>query len=210
MADLAQLEECVINGKHTEAAELVKAALDEGTPAGDLLDSLRAGMDVVGEKFKNYEFFIPEVLVASRAMQTAMEVLRPKLAEGGENSIGTAIIGTVEGDLHSLGKDLVVYMWEGAGFEVVDLGVDVSPAKFAEEAQSRGAKLLGMSCLLTTTMSGLEDTVNALKEAGIRDEVKVMIGGAPVTQALCDEIGADGFAPDAAAAVDKAKELLGV
>lgn len=210
MADLQALAQAIINGKAPEAKALTESALAEGvSPAEILNQGLIAGMNVVGEKFKNNEFYVPEVLIAARAMKTAMEVLRPQLAKSGVQPIGKVAIGTVRGDLHDIGKNLVAMMLEGAGFEINDLGVDVKPERFVEVAKE-GADIVAMSALLTTTMPAMKDTIDALKAEGVRDKVRVMIGGAPVTQNYCDEIGADGYAPDAASAVDKAKELLNV
>ncbi len=210
MADLQALAQAIINGKAPEAKALTESALAEGVSPADILNQgLIAGMNVVGEKFKNNEFYVPEVLIAARAMKTAMEVLRPQLASSGVQPVGKVAIGTVRGDLHDIGKNLVAMMLEGAGFEINDLGVDVKPERFVEVAKE-GADIVAMSALLTTTMPAMKDTIDALTAEGVRDRVKVMIGGAPVTQNYCDEIGADGYAPDAASAVDKAKELLNV
>ncbi len=210
MADLKALAEAIISGNQQEAVRLTQEALDEGVPADKILnEGLIAGMEVVGEKFKKNEFYVPEVLIAARAMKSAMELLRPALAETGVEPIGTVVIGTVQGDLHDIGKNLVAMMLEGGGFRVVDLGVDVAPEKFVEAVQKEGAQIVGLSALLTTTMPAMKDTIAALEQAGIRDQVKVLIGGAPVTQEYADEIGADGYAPDAASAVDKAKQLIG-
>jgi 5-methyltetrahydrofolate--homocysteine methyltransferase len=210
MADLKALAEAVISGNQGEAVRLTQEAIDEGVPAGDILnDGLVAGMSVVGEKFKANEFYVPEVLIAARAMKSAMALLRPLLAETGVQPKGTIVIGTVRGDLHDIGKNLVAMMLEGGGYEVIDLGVDVSPEKFVEAVQGGTARIVGLSALLTTTMPAMKDTIEALKEAGLRDRVAVLIGGAPVTQDYADEIGADGYAPDAASAVDKANELMG-
>lgn len=210
MVDLKELADAVINGNRDKAVQLTQQALNEGIDAAQILnDGLIAGMQVVGEKFKNNEFYIPEVLVAARAMKAAMEVLRPILTERTDiQPLATVIIGTVRGDLHDIGKNLVAMMLEGAGFKVIDLGVDTPPEKFVEAVKEHGAKIVGMSALLTTTMPAMKDTIEALKAAGIRDEVIVMVGGAPLTQEYADSIGADGYAPDAASAVDKAKELL--
>ncbi|HID06704.1 MAG TPA: cobalamin-binding protein [Armatimonadetes bacterium] len=210
MAELKELADAVISGNKDKAEELTRKALDEGVDAAQILsEGLIAGMQVVGEKFKNNEFYIPEVLVAARAMKSAMEILRPILA-GREDikPLATVVIGTVRGDLHDIGKNLVAMMLEGAGFQVVDLGVDTPPEKFIDAVKEHNAKIIAMSALLTTTMPAMKDTIEALKQAGIRDQVVVMIGGAPVTQEYADSIGADGYAPDAATAVDKAKELL--
>ena len=207
MADLKALAEAVIRGDQATAVNVTKAALKEKMAPKKILDEgLIAGMDVVGARFKNNEIYIPEVLIAARAMKMAMEVLEPELAKAGVKPVGKFLIGTVQGDLHDIGKNLVAMMLKGAGFEVIDLGVDVSPEKFATEAKAKGANLIGMSALLTTTMPGMEKTIKALKQAGIK--AKIMIGGAPVTQSFADKIGANGYAPDAASAVDTAKKLV--
>jgi 5-methyltetrahydrofolate--homocysteine methyltransferase len=207
VADLKSLSEAIIKGDHGSAVTITKAALAEGmSPKVILNEGLIAGMNVVGSRFKNNEIYIPEVLIAARAMKMAMEVLAPKLAEAGVKPIARVMIGTVQGDLHDIGKNLVVMMLKGAGFEVIDLGVDVSTEKFVEQARSTGVRIVGMSALLTTTMPAMEKVVKALKDAGCN--VKTMIGGAPVTQAYADKIGADGYAADAATAVDVAKALL--
>jgi 5-methyltetrahydrofolate--homocysteine methyltransferase len=207
MADLKALADAVIRGDQATAVSATKEALSEGTPPKQVLDEgLIAGMDVIGTRFKSNEIYIPEVLIAARAMKTAMEVLEPELVKAGVEPIGKLIIGTVQGDLHDIGKNLVAMMLKGAGFEVIDLGVDVPPEKFASEAKARGAQLIGMSALLTTTMPGMEKTVKALQDAGVT--AKVMVGGAPVTQGFAERIGAHGFAADAASAVDTAKSLV--
>jgi len=209
MADLKALADAVINGDQNTALEITKAALEEGTAAKDVLDNgLIAGMDIVGARFKKNEIYIPEVLIAARAMKTAMEVLEPELVKAGVEPVGKLLIGTVQGDLHDIGKNLVSMMLKGAGFEVIDMGVDVGPEKFVEQVKAANVQLVGMSALLTTTMPGMEKTIKALKDAGI--PVKIMIGGAPVTvtQDYADKIGADGYAPDAASAVDLAKSLV--
>jgi len=206
MAGLKALAEAIIKGDRNAAVEITKAALDGGTAAKSVLDDgLIAGMDVVGARFKENEIYVPEVLIAARAMKSAMEILEPELAKAGIEPTGTFLIGTVQGDLHDIGKNLVAMMLKGAGFEVIDLGVDVAPEKFIEQAKITGTQLVGMSALLTTTMPGMEKTVRALKDAGI--SAKIMIGGAPVTQGHADKIGADGYAADAASAVDVAKSL---
>jgi 5-methyltetrahydrofolate--homocysteine methyltransferase len=207
MADLKALADAVINGDQNKALEITKAAIEEGTAAKDILDNgLIAGMDIVGARFKKNEVYIPEVLISARAMKMAMEVLEPELVKAGVEPVGKLLIGTVQGDLHDIGKNLVAMMLKGAGFEVIDLGVDVGPEKFVEQAKAANAQLIGMSALLTTTMPGMEKTIKAVKDADIG--VKVMIGGAPVTQDYADRIGADGYAPDAASAVDTAKSLV--
>ncbi len=207
MADLKALAEAVIKGNQTTAVSVTKAALSEGMAPKSILDEgLIAGMDVIGGRFKRNEVYIPEVLIAARAMKMAMEVLEPELTKAGVQPIGKLVIGTVQGDLHDIGKNLVAMMLKGAGFEVIDLGVDVAPAKFVEEAKAKNVQLVGMSALLTTTMPGMEKTIKALKEAGVK--AKIMVGGAPVTQSFAEKIGAQGYAPDAASAVDTAKRLV--
>lgn len=207
MADLKALADAVIKGDQSAAAEITKAALENGTPAESVLDDgLIAGMDVVGARFKKNEIYIPEVLIAARAMKMAMEILEPELVKAGVEPVGKFLIATVQGDLHDIGKNLVAMMLKGAGFEVIDLGVDAGPEKFVEQVKAHGVHLVGMSALLTTTMPGMEKTIKALKEAGV--SAKIMIGGAPVTQGYADKIGADGYAPDAASAVDMAKSLV--
>jgi 5-methyltetrahydrofolate--homocysteine methyltransferase len=166
-------------------------------------------MDEVGRDFKAGDLFIPEVLIAARAMHAGLEVLRPILAESGVPTVGKLVIGTVSGDLHDIGKNLVAMMMEGAGFEIIDLGTDVKPEDFVAAVRNEGAALLGMSALLTTTMPSMQTTIEALVEAGLRDKVKVMVGGAPVTASFAEKIGADAYAPDAASAVDTARSLVG-
>lgn len=208
MADMEALAQAIINGKAPDAKKITEEAIAEGMNPGDILNNgLVAGMNVVGSKFKNNEFYVPEVLIAARAMKMAMEVLRPKLASSGVEAKGKVAIGTVAGDLHDIGKNLVAMMLEGAGFEIIDLGVDVKPQAFVEAVKD-GANVIALSALLTTTMPAMKDTIETLKSEGVRDQASVMIGGAPVTQNYADEISADGYAPDAASAVDKAKELL--
>jgi 5-methyltetrahydrofolate--homocysteine methyltransferase len=207
---LGKMAESLIAGKIDEVVNLTKEALDGGAAPADILDQgLLAGMDVVGQRFKAEEMFIPEVLRCAKCMHGAMEILRPLLAETGAESIGTLIIGTVKGDLHDIGKNLVGMMFEGAGFNVVDLGIDKEPQVFVDAIKEHKARLLGMSALLTTTMPKMGETINAIKEAGIRDQVKILVGGAPITSSFAEEIGADGYASNAASAVEKGKELLG-
>jgi len=209
MADLEGIKESLIKGDANKVKELVEAAVNEKTPVGDILNQgLIAGMNVVGVKFKNNEFYVPEVLIAARAMHAGMGIIEPILAESGIEPIGKIAVGTVKGDLHDIGKNLVIMMLKGGGFEVEDLGIDVPDEKFVEVAK-KGVQLIGLSALLTTTMPAMKTAIEALKTAGLKDRVKVMIGGAPITQAYADEIGADGYSPDAASAVDKAKELIG-
>jgi len=211
MADLKGLAESIISGNMARAKELTQAAIQEGVdPQKILNEGLIAGMNVVGEKFKKNEFYVPEVLIAARAMHAGMDILKPILSQSGIEPIATVVMGTVKGDLHDIGKNLVVMMLEGAGFKVIDVGVDADPEKFISAIQENNAKLMGMSALLTTTMPSMKTTIEVLKSKGIRDRVKIMVGGAPLTQEYADEIGADGYAPDAASAVDKAKQLLGL
>ncbi len=207
MADLKALADAVIKGDQNAAMEITKAALAEGTAAKSVLDDgLIAGMDVIGARFKKNEVYIPEVLIAARAMKMAMEILEPELVKAGVKPVGRFIIGTVQGDLHDIGKNLVAMMLKGAGFEVIDLGVDVGAEKFVEQVKAADVHVVGMSALLTTTMPGMERTLKALRDADV--SAKIMIGGAPVTQDYADKIGADGYAPDAASAVDVAKSLV--
>ena len=207
---LGKMAESLIAGKIDEVVDLTKEALDGGAAPVDILDQgLLAGMDVVGQRFKAEEMFIPEVLRCAKCMHGAMEILRPLLAETGAESIGTLIIGTVKGDLHDIGKNLVGMMFEGAGFNVVDIGIDKEPQVFVDAIKEHNAKLIGMSALLTTTMPKMGETIKAIKEAGVRDQVKILVGGAPITAAFAEEIGADGYASNAASAVDKGKELMG-
>lgn len=207
---LGKMAESLIAGNIDEVVNLTREALDGGAAPSDILDQgLLGGMDVVGQRFKAEEMFIPEVLRCAKCMHGAMEILRPLLVETGVEPIGTLVIGTVKGDLHDIGKNLVGMMFEGAGFEVVDIGIDIDVQSFVEAVKEHKPDIVGMSALLTTTMPKMGETINALKEAGIRDQVKIMVGGAPVTSAFGDEIGADAYASNAASAVDKAKELLG-
>jgi len=209
MADLKALAEAVVSGDQAKATELTKAALEEGTAVKSILDEgLIGGMNIIAARWKRNEVYIPEVLIAARAMKTAMKLLEPELVKAGVKAVGTFLIGTVEGDLHDIGKNLVAMMLKGAGFEVQDIGIDVPAEKFVEQAKSSEVQLIGMSALLTTTMPAMEKTLKAIREAGIT--AKVMVGGAPVTQEYADKIGADGYAPDAATAVDVAKKLIGL
>jgi len=206
---LKNLATKVEEGKHLEAEEETRKALDSGIQPYDILvNGLQAGLAVVGERFKRNECFLPEVLLAARAMHSGMDVLRPLLAESGSKPIGKIVLGTVQDDLHDIGKNMVGMMLEGAGFHVVDMGVNVPVEKFVEAVEREEAALLGLSALLSTTMPNLKTVIESLEENGLRDRTKVLVGGAPVTEIYAMEIGADGFAPDAANAVDKAKELL--
>jgi 5-methyltetrahydrofolate--homocysteine methyltransferase len=208
---LGKMAESLIAGKVDEVTDLTQQAIDANLSPKDILEKgLLAGMEVVGKRFKANDMFIPEVLRCAKCMHGAMELLRPLLAETGVETAGTFVIGTVKGDLHDIGKNLVGMMFEGAGFKVVDLGTDLEPAGFVEAIKEHKASLFGMSALLTTTMPKMAETINAIKEAGIRDQVKIMIGGAPVTAEFAKEIGADAYASNAASAVDKGKELIGL
>ena len=192
-------------GKAEEVKALVQQAIDEGVSAKVILEEgLLSGMSVIGEKFKNNEVFVPEVLVAARAMNMGASLLKPLLAEAGVTASGKACIGTVKGDLHDIGKNLVKMMMEGKGIEVVDLGTDVAPESFVQTAIDQNCQIICCSALLTTTMGVMEDVVTAAKTAGIREKVKIMVGGAPVTDAFCQRIGADAYTPDAASAADQA------
>jgi len=206
--DLKAIYQAVIDGDAAEVEAGVKAALAEGIGAEEILtQALVAPMDEVGQRFEEGDLFVPEMLIAARAMQAGLKILKPHLAKADVKAAGKVAIGTVKGDLHDIGKNLVAMMLEGAGFEVNDLGVDVSPEAFVKAAQD-GAQLIGMSALLTTTMSNMEVTVRALKAAGLRETVKVFIGGAPVTQEYANKIGADGFASDASSATRMARQLI--
>ena len=201
-----QIQEAVIKGRAPEVVSLVAAALEQGVAASDLLnEGLCAGMGIVGERFKKNEVFVPQVLLAARAMKQGTDLLKPHLIAAGVTPFATAVIGTIKGDLHDIGKNLVGMMLEGAGFKVVDAGIGVAPEKFVTLAQEHDARIVGVSALLTTTMVTMRAVVEAVRAAGL--PAKVMIGGAPVTQAFCDEIGADGYSPDAASAAELAKRL---
>ncbi len=204
-----KIAERLIVGKIDEVKELSQQALDQGAAPRDIIDKgLLAGMDVVGKRFKAGDMFIPEVLLCARCMHGAMDILKPLLSEADSAGVGIYVIGTVEGDLHDIGKNLVSMMLQGAGFEVVDLGTNITPQQFVDAVNEHKPALLGLSALLTTTMPKMVETINALKEAGVRDQVKIMAGGAPVTQAFVDEIGADAYGANAASATEKAKELM--
>ncbi len=200
----------LINANVEAVNKLVEEALGSDIPAKEILDSgLIPGMDVVGQRMKTGEMFIPEVLRSAKVMQGAMELLKPHLSEEDSAGLGTMVIGTVEGDLHDIGKNLVSMMLQGAGFNVIDMGVSVKPEAFVEAVKTHKPVILGLSALLTTTMPKMEETISALKEAGIRDQVKIMAGGAPVTQKFVEEIGADAYGANAGSASEKAKEALG-
>ncbi len=206
--DLTLLTEAVKTGKRKEAKSITEQALAESASPQAILEALKIGMDDVGRRFKANEIFVPEVLVAARAMKSSMELLEPVLAASGIKAQFRVVIGTVEGDLHDIGKNLVAMMLKGSGFEVIDLGTNVSPAAFAEAVKTHNAQLVGLSALLTTTMPAMRSTVETLKAAGLT--VKIMIGGAPITDAFAKEIGADGYSADAASAVELARSLVEV
>ena len=205
---LDQISERLQNGKAKEVKLLVQQAIDEGIPAQTILEEgLLSGMGIIGEKFKKNEVFVPEVLVAARAMNQGAALLKPLLAADGVKATGRVCIGTVKGDLHDIGKNLVKMMMEGKGLEVVDLGTDVAPETFVQAAKEQHCQVICCSALLTTTMSVMEEVVKAAEAAGIRDHVKIMVGGAPVTEAFCRQIGADAYTPDAASAADIAVQF---
>ncbi|MGL5513631.1 MAG: corrinoid protein [Sporomusa sp.] len=208
MSILVEISEQLQKGKAKIVKELVQQAIDEGIPAKEILeDGLLSGMNIIGAKFKNNEVFVPEVLVAARAMNMGAELLKPLLAESGVTSSGKVALGTVKGDLHDIGKNLVKMMMEGKGLEVIDLGTDVAPEKYIEVATAEGCQIIACSALLTTTMGVMQEVVDAAEKAGIREKVKIMVGGAPVTEAFCQQIGADSYTPDAATAAEVAVEL---
>ena len=205
-----QLKQALIEGNAATVQALTEALLASGASAREILDeALLPGMEVVGQRMREGECFIPEVLLSARTMQGALDLIRPHMLAGESTSAGTVVIGTVEGDLHDIGKNLVAMMLQGAGFEVVNLGTGVGPEAFVAAAKEHGASILGMSALLTTTLPQMAATIAALKEAGLREQVKVMVGGAPVTAAYAEEIGADGYGANAGMAVERAKELVG-
>ncbi len=209
MSIITEMSELLQKGKAKKVKELVEQAIVEGLdPKVILNEGLLSGMMIIGEKFKNNEVFVPEVLVAARAMNAGLTVLEPKLVEVGNEPVGKAVIGTVQGDLHDIGKNLVVMMLKGAGFEIHDMGVDVAPEAFVEKAEEVGADVICMSALLTTTMPKMEDCIEVLKERGLRDKYIVMIGGAPVNDSFAKQIGADYYTPDAASAAEVAKEAV--
>ncbi len=210
MPILEDLSTNLINGKLEEVKKITQQAIKEKIAPKEILnEGMLKGMSEVGRRFKNNEFYVPEVLIAARAMKGGMEVLRPLLTETGVKPMAKIVIGTIKGDLHDIGKNLVGMMLEGGGFEVIDLGVDVSPEKYLDAIQKNDAQMIGMSALLTTTMLNMKETIKTLESAGLKNKIKIIIGGAPVTESYAREIGADGYAPDAASAVDLVKSLLG-
>ncbi len=206
---IEKVNDLVTRGKAKLVSAAVQEALDEGVSATTLLDTMISAMDVVGENFKNGVIFVPEMLIAAKAMKKGVEVLKPHLATGAAGALGKVIIGTVAGDLHDIGKNLVAMMIESAGFEIIDLGVDVPKEKFVEAVlETPDVKIVALSALLTTTMPALEEAVALLNQQSFRGNIKVMVGGAPITQAFADQIGADAYTADAASAAKKAKELV--
>jgi 5-methyltetrahydrofolate--homocysteine methyltransferase len=210
MSRYQDLADSIIKGDNIKSSDIAQKLIKEGVPAIDILnDGLVPGMDVVGKKFEANEFYLPEVLLAARAMKAAMEIIKPLLSESGAETKGTIIIGTVKGDIHEIGKNLVGMMLEGGGYNVIDLGADVPPEKFVEEIKKNSVKLIGMSALLTTTMMGMKTVIDMIKADEKIADVKVMVGGAPLNQEFADSIGAHGYAPDASGAVGLAARLLG-
>jgi 5-methyltetrahydrofolate--homocysteine methyltransferase len=210
MADLTKLYDAILNGDNKTAIAVTKEALSENTDPLELVTKCMVpAMDEVGKRFECEEYFVPELLLAARAMKGALELIRPLLAELGAEPVGRVAIGTVKGDLHDIGKNLIASMLEGGGFEVIDLGADVAPERFVNAVTEKNANLVCLSALLTVTMPSMKTTIEALKSAGVRHRVKVLIGGAPVTQQYADEIGADGYGPSAASAVPLARKVLG-
>ena len=206
---MEDLKKYIMGGKAKETAEEVKRLLDGGAaPEGLLRDAMIPAMDEVGDLFQKGEYFVPEMLVAARAMQQGLNELKPRLVEGGIEPMGKIVLGTVKGDLHDIGKNLVVMALEGAGFEVVDLGTDVPPDKFVAAIQEHKPQIIGLSALLTTTMLAMKDTIEAVEKAGLRDQVKIMIGGAPIRQEFCDEVKADYYGPDPTAARNYARDVV--
>jgi 5-methyltetrahydrofolate--homocysteine methyltransferase len=205
---LQEISENLQKGQAPKVGALVKQALEDKIDVKIILGSLIDGMGVVGRRFRDGEIYVPEVLIAARAMYAGLDLIRPILTQTGATYVGKVVIGTVKGDLHDIGKNLVKMMMEGAGFEVIDLGRDVSPEKFVEAVRTNKPNIVGMSALITTTMVNMKDTIEALKNANLRDKVVVMIGGAPVTERFAAEIGADSYAKDADTAVAKAKEIV--
>jgi 5-methyltetrahydrofolate--homocysteine methyltransferase len=209
LADFEKMADAVISGNQDTVVELTEKAVDEGVNPNEIIENgLINGMNVVGKRFKAGDMFVPEVLMSAKAMKAGMNIVKPLLVEGERSAAGKVLLGTVSGDLHDIGKNLVGMLMESGGLEIVNLGTDIDPGEFAEKVREHKPDVLGMSALLTTTMLAMRDTIEVLEEEGLRDDVKIMVGGAPVTQEFADEIGADGWAPDAASAKDLAFELL--
>ena len=211
MSILESISECVIKGDHRIIGNYITSALNEGLTPEELLNNgLLKGMDVIGERFRKEECFVPEVMVAARAMHAGLDMLKPHLIHQGIKSPGTVVIGTVKGDIHDIGKNIVSIMLEGVGFKVIDLGVDVHPQKFIDEAQNSGAQIAGLSALLTTTIPAMETTIDLLKKSDLKNRIKVVVGGAPVNESTAKKIGADGYGKNAGEAVFLVKKLLGL
>jgi len=206
---IKEIYDCVLNGDNKTIGGKVQSALETGMDPGKILnEGMVAAMAEVGRLFEEGEYYVPEMLISARAMQTALGILKPQLVGSDIKPVGKVAIGTVKGDLHDIGKNLVAMMLEGAAFEIVDLGVDVAPEKFVQAVQEQGVDIVALSALLTTTMSNMKTTIEALKAAGVRDQVKVIVGGAPLTSGFAEDIEADGYAPDASRAVALAKSLV--
>lgn len=209
MSDFNSLAELVIKGDYAGSKDLTQKMIDNGSEPLEIINQgLMAGMNVVGVRFKAGDMYVPEVMMSAKAMSMGIELLKPLIAANDMPSAGKVLIGTVKGDLHDIGKKLVIMMMESAGFEIIDLGVDIDPTAFVKAVKEHKPQVIGMSALLTTTMLSMKDTIEALKEEGLRDTVKIMIGGAPISQGFADEIGADGYAPDAASATDLCRRLI--
>ncbi|HHT63034.1 MAG TPA: cobalamin-binding protein [Clostridia bacterium] len=209
MASFEDLSKQVITGNQVKVKEVTQALIDEGSAPLDIINlGLIAGMNIVGSRFKNGEMFVPEVLMAAKSMSAGIEIVKPLIADKDMPSIGKVLLGTVKGDLHDIGKNLVGMMLESGGFTVINMGIDISPEQFIKAVKEHNPDILAMSALLTTTMLHMKDTIELLKEEGLHNKVKVIVGGAPISQDFADEVGADGFAPDAASAVDLCKKLL--
>ena len=209
MADLQQLNQAIIKGDANLAKSMAEEAIGEGIDAQEILNGyMIPAMDEVGRLFENNEYFVPELLISARAMKAALAIVKPALVESGAEAVGKVAIGTVKGDLHDIGKNLVAAMLEGGGFEIIDLGVDAKPEEFVQAVKDKGANIIALSALLTTTMPSMRGTIEALEGAGLRDKAKVIIGGAPITQQYADEIGADGYSDNASGAVSVARALV--
>ncbi len=210
MVDVKEIADNLIQGNGPQVEEMVRKALEEGQDGRKILEEgLLAGLSVVGERFKNGECYVPEVLVLAKNMKAGMEIIRPYLVQQNIREKATIILGTVKGDVHDIGKNILGMTLEGAGFKVINLGVDVDPDRFVQVTEDQNADLIGLSALISTTMPAMKDVITSINKSSLRQKVKIMIGGAPITQAYADEIGADGYAPDALSGVHKAKELLG-
>jgi 5-methyltetrahydrofolate--homocysteine methyltransferase len=211
MKILNEISENVIKGDADGVAELVQKALNESIDLQEIMhEGMVSGMTVIGERFKKNEIFLPEMMVAARAMNAGLDIIEPLIAKSNARYVGKVVIGTVKDDLHDVGKNMVKIMFKGSGFQVFDLGIDVSPDEFVQAAKKNKVDLIAMSALLTLTVHNMKGTIEVIEEAGLKNETKIMVGGAPVTQNIADQVGADGYAPDCARAVEKAKELLGL